>query len=303
MRKFSLPYRNKQIFMIPNRYGFVAVFLFIVFSLVAATYSNNLLFLLAFAHVSFILIGILQTARNLRHVEIGTVQIPSGFPGERVSVNIVLLQKSKSLKTGLVVRCEKSELLIPEFAAHEQKIITLDLELPQSRGEHVLRRLRLSTDSPYGLFYGWLYFKVSVAYFVYPHPIGHPLPQTLQSHGTDEFSGLKQYQAGDPPQRISWKHSSKSDQLLVKEFKEASTPTYLLNWEDCPQSTDEAKLQQLAKWIVDCESSQNTYKLQIPNVTEQSTFDRGFTHFHQSLLALAKWSPTTRDSTKRDSTP
>ena len=296
MMKFSLPYRHKQIFMIPNRYGFVAILLFIVFSLVAATYSNNLLFLLAFAHVSFILICILQTAKNLRDVEVGTVQIPSGFPGEHVPVSIVLLQKSRSLKTGLSIRCEKSELLLPEFAAQDQKIVTLDLELPQTRGEHILRRLRLSTDSPYGLFYGWLYFKMSVSHFVYPHPIGHSLPQTQQNHGVDDFSGLKQYQAGDPPQRISWKHSSKVDQLLIKEFKEASTPTYLLSWEDCPQSADEAKLQQLAKWIVDCEASQNTYKLQIPNMSLQSSFDRGFTHFHGSLLALAKWKPATRDS-------
>lgn len=298
MRKFSFPYRNKQIFMIPNRYGFVAILLFIVFSLVAATYSNNLLFLLAFAHVSFILICILQTARNLRHVEIGTVQIPSGFPGERVPVSIVLLQKAKSLKTGLLIRCEKSELLIPEFAANDQKILALDMELPATRGEHHLRRLRLSTDSPYGLFYGWLYFKVSVSYYVYPLPAGQPLPQSQQSAGIDEFSGLKPCQAGDSPQRISWKHSSKADQLLIKEFKEASTPSYLLNWEDCTQLLEEEKLQQLAKWIVDCESSQNSYKLQMPNTMVQSSFDRGFSHFHQSLLTLAKWNSTTPDSAR-----
>ena len=278
--------------MIPNRYGFLAISLFIVFSLVAATYSNNLLFLLAFAHVSFLLVSILQTARNLRYLEISSVQIPSGFPGEQVSVNIVLQQKSKSVKTGLFLQCEKSEKLIPEFLAQDQKIVTLELELPQKRGEHILRRLRLSTESPYGLFYGWLYFKVSTPHFVYPQPIGHPLPQTQQSQGHDEFSGLKQYQSGDSPQRISWKHSSKTDQLLIKEFKDASTPTYLLNWEDCPQTNDEERLQQLARWIVDCESSQNTYKLQLPNSFTESSFDRGYTQFHQSLLTLAKWSRT-----------
>ncbi len=292
MRKFSLPYRDKQIFMIPNRYGFLSIALFIVFALVAATYSNNLLFLLAFAHVSFLLISILQTARNLRNVEVSAVQIPSGFPGELVPVTFVLLQKSKSVKTGLLIRCEKNEKLIAEFPARDQQIITLDIELPEQRGRHTFRRLRLSTESPYGLFYGWLYFKVGTPHFVYPHPIGYALPETKQSQGTDEFSGLKLFQAGDSPQRISWKHSSKSDQLLIKEFKEASTPAYVLNWEDCTQTTDEARLQQLARWIVDCEASQNTYRLQIPGADIPRSFDRGFTHFHQSLLTLAKWSKT-----------
>lgn len=291
MRKFSLPYRNKQIFMIPNRYGFVAITLFIVFSLVAATYSNNLLFLLAFIHVSFLLISILQTARNLRHIEVSAVQIPSGFPGETVAVRVLLLQKSKSLKTGLYLRCEKSEQLIPEFAAKDQKVLTLSLELPQKRGEHFLQRLRLSTESPYGLFYGWLYFKVSTPYYVYPKPLGHPLPQNQTSLGADEFSGLKQYQTGDSPQRISWKHSAKTDQLLLKEFKESQGVSCLLNWEDCSQTTDEEKLQQLARWIVDCETRQSSYQLIVPGIPTRGSFDRGHSHLHQSLLSLAQWKP------------
>lgn len=289
MRKFSFPYRHRQIFMIPNRFGFLAVSLFIVFSLVAATYSNNLLFLLAFLHVSFLLVAILQTARNLRHIDIEAVQIPAGFPGETVEIKVLIKQNARAPKLGLTVFCEKSQKLIEELPEKDQKIITLLLQLPQTRGQHRLKRIGMGTESPYGLFYGWLYFKVNTPYFVYPRPVGNTLALLSHHQGSGDFSGLKNYQLGDSPQRISWKHSSRSEQLLVKEFKESAEPQCLLRWQDCLQTDDEGKLQQLARWIVDCEGGHFTYSLELPGANTTPGFDSGAAHFHRNLLALARW--------------
>jgi uncharacterized protein (DUF58 family) len=288
--KLSFPYRHKQIFMIPNRYGFIAVALFIIFSLVAATYSNNLLFLLAFLHVSFLLISILQTARNLRYVEIETVQIPSGFPNNTVDIQIIVSNRSRQTKLGLRVQCGSSETLIPELLSSEQKLLTLPFLLPSQRGLNFINRIRLSTEAPYGLFSGWLYFKMKVPFYVYPKPLGESLPdkRVLDSHG--EFSGLKEYIVGDSLQRISWKHSARTDQLLVKEFKDQAEPQCLLDWEVCPQKESEQKLSQLARWILDCEAAGFNYRLRLPSIETSSSYRRGLSHANECLLSLAKWS-------------
>ncbi|MBY0386244.1 DUF58 domain-containing protein [bacterium] len=291
MKKWTWPYRHKQIFMIPNRYGFIAIALFIIFSLIAATYSNNLLFLLAFVHVSFLLICILQTARNLRHVELNAIQILAGFPGETVPVKLILSQKSKKNKLGLILSCEGSEKSIANLPAGDQAFIDLTLTLPQQRGPHQLRRIRLSTESPYGLFYGWLYFKTNTTYHVYPKPIGQHLPESLHVHQHGDFSGLKDYEIGDSLQRISWRHSARNDQWLIKEFKDATTPQLLLRLADCPQKDDEDRLRQMAYWIVACEKSNIDYKIELSKNDKNEKFSRGTNHFHDSLLQLAKWSP------------
>ncbi len=287
LKKLSFPYRHKQIFMIPNRYGFLAIAIFIVFSIVAATYSNNLLFLLAFLHVSFLLVSILQTARNLRNVEVLSVHVTSGFPGEIVPVRVLLVQKTSSNKLGLTLRCQSSSIQIQELSENDQQLITLQLTLPQPRGPHFLDRIQLSTESPYGLFYSWLYFKIKAPYSVYPRPFGQSLPIESFQQGVGEFSGLKNYEVGDPLPRISWKHSSRGDQLLIKEYKESALPQFVLAWSHCPQKDPEDRLRQLARWIVDCEKNRFQYQLQLPGY--QNHFDCGESHFHRSLLKLAEW--------------
>lgn len=293
MKKWTLPYRHKQIFMIPNRYGFIAIALFIIFSLVAATYSNNLLFLLAFIHVSFLLICILQTARNLRHVDLVAIQIPAGFPDETVSAKLVLSQKSKKNKLGLIVSCEGNEKLMTTLPSGDQAFVELPLTLPQQRGAHQLRRIRLSTESPYGLFSGWLYFKTKSVYYVYPKPVGNHLPISQYLHHSGDFSGLKEYELGESLNRISWKHSARADQWLIKQYKDATVPQHLLRLDDCSQKNDEARLSQLAYWIIECEKSNIDYKLELLKNTANETFDHGTLHFHHSLLKLAKWKSQT----------
>lgn len=290
LKKFSIPYRHKQIFMIPNCYGFLAIAMFIIFSIVAATYSNNLLFLLAFIHVSFLLVSILQTARNLRGVEILSAQVASGFPGETISVHILLVQKTRAPKLGLTVRCQSSSFQIQELNENDPQLLELQIQLPQKRGFHFLERIQLSTESPYGLFYSWLYFKIKSPYYVYPEPVGHRLPFETFPLGTGEFSGLKNYVVGDPLSRVSWKHSSRSEQLLVKEHTESSQPQFVLAWENCPQPEPEDRLKQLARWIVDCEKNRYPYQLQVPDY--QNNFSNGAVHFHRSLLKLAQWETT-----------
>lgn len=289
MKRFSFPVRHKQIFMIPNRFGFMAIGLFFVFSLVAATYSNNLLFLLAFLHVSFLLVCILQTARNLRHIEVNIMRIPEGFPGEVVGAQIKAQNLSKKIKQGIVVRCGQEELLIAELQPLEQRYILIPFVLPSQRGAHALERLRVSTESPYGLFRGWLYIKNKWTYFVYPKPQGEPLPaqQTLLPGG--DFSGLREYQLGDPLARVSWKHSARNDKLLLKEFNERDESFYLIDWDQCPQKNAEERLSQLARWIVDCEKTQRFYALRLHPSETSFHFHRGHSHYHAHLLKLAKW--------------
>jgi len=280
--------------MIPNRFGFLSIGLFIIFSIVAAIYSNNLLFLLAFLHMSFLLVAILQTAKNLRHTHLISVEILSGFCGETSTIRILLQQNSKKSKTGLLIRGEsgkqKTESVpLQELTPKDQLWITIPFQLPKKRGLYSFQRFRLSTESPYGLFYSWLYLKTNVEYYVYPSPQGIPLPILNDRFQHGDFNELRNYQIGDSLQRISWKHSGRSENLLVKEFMDSSMAPVELNWDDCPSPDPENKLRQLTRWVLDCESLRRDYRLKLPQTRSNETFSSGANHQHRELVKLALW--------------
>ena len=83
-----LIWNQNRVYMIPTRYGFIAIFLFLLFTITGAHYANNLIFLFAFILVSFLLVAILQTAKNLRGVDVLDVHVPSGFPHTLVSARL-----------------------------------------------------------------------------------------------------------------------------------------------------------------------------------------------------------------------
>ena len=136
--------------------------------------------------------------------------------------------------------------MIDELAAGDEKIVHHAFALPERRGRHDIRKIKIFTDAPYGLFFGWYYIRRMSSYVVYPRPVGEVLPVLRHTTKGADFSGLKEYVSGDPVERISWKHSIKRGQLILKEFKEDDDSVEMFSLEICPQTHLEDKLSQLS---------------------------------------------------------
>lgn len=288
-RKFT---RNeKRIYMIPTRFGAAACFLFLFFTVTAAHYSNNLIFLFAFILVSFLLVAILQTAKNLRGLQILSVQIHSGFPSEKTNAEILVYNKRPTEKFGLGVQIQgqKDFVIVDEIFAKDKKWIQHPFTLPSKRGPFATERIRVYTDAPYGLFYGWYYIYRMDSGVVYPAPKGFLRDSTTPQNAGADFSGLKQYNEGDPIHRISWKHTAKREELMLKEFRDETPTTEVYDINDCPQPHIEDKLSQMSLWVTQAEQHQKSYGIILQN--ENSALGRGEHHLHDCLFELGNYQP------------
>jgi uncharacterized protein (DUF58 family) len=131
--------------------------------------------------------------------------------------------------------------------------------------------------------------------WVYPRPHGS-LPMPVQSglkpgrhtpleSGMDEWSGLRPFRDGDSPRSVDWKAYAREAPLLVKEYVLAVSELRLFNFGELRMADTEARLSQLARWVVDAEACGERYGLILPGV--QLPADRGPEHRHRCLVALA----------------
>lgn len=279
--------RNEnRIYMIPTRYGAVACFLFLFFIIAAAHYSNNLIFLFGFILISFLLVATLQTAKNLRGLGVLKTQIHPGFPNEKTVATLFVQNKRAMDKFGLSLQFHKQpdQVILDEILSKDSKWISHPFTLPEKRGRFSTERVRVGTDAPYGLFYGWYYIYRTDGGVVYPTPRGLSKESKMPQNKGSDFSGLKEYVEGDPLHRVSWKHTAKRDELLLKEFRDETPIIEIYSLDDCPQPHIEDKLSQMALWVCEAEQSRKSYGIVLGE--ESSSIGRGDAHLQNCLYML-----------------
>ena len=102
---------------------------------------------------------------------------------------------------------------------------------------------------------------------------------------------MKAYQDGDRMRDIHWPSLAKTNKLVSIEYESLSNSSVNLSWFSLPSHLGtEDKLSQLCFWVIEAEKSEQRYQLEMPNQTIE--FDKGQTHFHECLRALALWGET-----------
>ena len=153
----------------------------------------------------------------------------------------------------------------------------LELPLPApTRGLVRLERLRLATAHPFGLFRAWTWVHTPIEMLVYPQPRGSlPMPaqpgvrhgaQAASAAGTDEWAGLRPFRDGDSPRHVDWKAYAREAPLLVKEYTQGAAELRDFDFARLPLADSEARLSQLARWVVDAEAHGERYGLTLPGV-------------------------------------
>jgi uncharacterized protein (DUF58 family) len=130
---------------------------------------------------------------------------------------------------------------------------------------------------------------------VYPRPRG-ALPMPLQrgarsgresgpAGGADEWAGLRPFRDGDSPRQVDWKAYAREAPLLVKEYSQTSGELREFDFATLAPLDTEARLSQLARWVVEAETRGERYGVALPGV--RLAPDRGPAHRHRCLAALA----------------
>ena len=293
---------SRQIYILPTRPGLLFALVLVALLLAAVNYNNALAYLLTFLLASLAIVSILHTQRNLLHLRV----VPGGgapvFAGEAALFRICLHNDGAGGRRG--VRVEAKAVTAPAVDIPERDVVCVTLPLPATqRGWLVCPPFVLATHYPLGLLRAWSRRMAPAARtLVYPRPAETAmlplaaLADVAGTHGVriagEDYNGLRAYQAGDSPARISWKTLARGQGLYTKEFFAVASDDLWLEWEAFAPHDPETRLGLLCRALLDAESAGRSYGLRLPGFAAAP--DHGETHRHRCLEALALYEEPAR---------
>ncbi len=261
----------------------------------AASQANGAAYLFLFVLMGVGLVSSVHTWMNLRDWSVTLEQPEPAFAGQEVACPVEGVNTSRRSRYALQLMFSRSNsAFFHELGPGKAARTELRFVAPR-RGRHKINRLRAFTSYPLGFFKGSRWIGVDQTYLVYPSPSGNePLPLSPQS-GTvthdgitregDDFAGARAYRVGESQRHIDWKAVARGQPLLVKQFAGDLDEKIQLDWDALPRLGREARLSQLALWVIKAERSQCLYGLKVPGTDIAP--GRGEAHYHRCLAALA----------------
>jgi uncharacterized protein (DUF58 family) len=285
--------RRGRIYILPTPLG--AAFGAILFAMLLGSlnYANNLGLALTFLLAALGFVAMHACHRNLESLVARPAGTDAPFAGSDAVFRIALANPGGAARCDVEVsNAARAAGPVTVAAASES---TIALPAPtRRRGTLLLDRVEISTRFPFGLFRAWAVLHPGTPCLVYPHPAeARPPPPAspgvpgggMERRGDDDFAGLKDYHAGDPPRHIAWKAYARADELLVKEFGGDREALPIFDLADAPGTDLEARLAVLARWIVDAHARGVTFGLRLPG--EEIAPRPGDAQRRRCLAALA----------------
>ena len=302
---------RKRVYIFPRRPGLLLGIMIVVILLGAINYDNALGYLLSFLLAGLFLVAMLHTYHNLEGLIFNGAHAAPVFAGEDAEFECHFHNERSLPRLQLTVgqwprgttREERRYLTTREQVCHlhDRSPMTVPVAVQTSRrGWQPLWRIRVYSTYPLGILRAWAYFESDADCLVYPAPRGTlPLPEgrsatsgesSANKPGVDDFAGMRKYAPGDPVRAIAWKALARSEDVMVKRFHGEASRRVWLSWAATERAGDlEARLSQLAQWVLAAEESGAVYALSLPGL--EIDFARGHQHLHGCLAALAMYHP------------
>jgi uncharacterized protein (DUF58 family) len=290
----SVTLKRRRIYILPTRPGIVFGATIFAMLLGSLNYGASLGFLLTFLLTGLGLVTMLHCHNNLLSTAVSFAGADPVFAGDEAKFRIAIRNGSFVPRFDILLDCGASDDGPVDLAPGAST--TLHLHRPTARRGWVgLERFSVSTRHPGNLFRAWTWVHMDARCLVYPAPAprGRALPLGSDLDGTrsalnreeDDFAGLRDASAGDPPRRIAWKAYARTGQLLVKLFAGGSEHPHLFDWNHLPDLDTEAKLSQLTRWCLDAADARSSFGLILPD--QKIPLGTGDRHLHECLQALA----------------
>ena len=280
----------------PNRNTAGLLALLVAIWYASASQNNGAAYLFAFIIVGVSAVSVLHTLANLRGVRIECGAVRPVFAGEEQCAPIRVFAGTGTRHFAIRV-CErggKAGCHIDDIAGAEPARADLLLKALE-RGCVGKVELEIHSQYPLGLFTASRPITVWQARWIYPKAAGirppPAAPASARSRGVgterdgDDFSGLRAYVPGEPQRHIDWKAVARGRDLMVKEWGGEMGDALRFQWADTAGLAHEARLSQLAAWVVLAERLGRGYALTMPGAAVP--IGRGPAHFHECLRALA----------------
>lgn len=287
---------RRRVYILPTRYGYYFAVVLMLMLIGAINYQNSLSYMLTFLLVGIGSNAMWHTNRNLVNI---TAQLKSPselFAGQAGFIPLTLHNPDKRTRYDIVAEHGDQTFVRGMIASHDTSTMNVPLIFKQ-RGIHPIKRIRVYTRYPLGLFQAWTWLNFDYQITVYPKPIEKQSDFSIaaeslntgqeQTSGNDDFSNLREYQKTDSPKHVAWKKVAHNDQWLTKEFEGEAGGEIELNWDDIPTNNPEEKLSVLCAWVLRSEKENLKYGLSIPG--KYIDANRGFEHRKNCLRALAAW--------------
>lgn len=283
----------------PTRHATPLVFLLAVMWYAGASQSNGAAYILFFLLGAVMLVSVPHTLLNLTGLRLSAESVKPAFAGQEVSLPVEIMNASRSARHAVSVSLPEAPAAAPErldeiAPGHAARAV---LRFPAvARGEHEITCVALGSAYPIGFLQTRTRVAVRQRYLVYPKPAGNPAlpagatrspratPARLQSQG-DDFSGTRAYVPGESQRHIDWKAVARGQAMMTKQFASETDALLYLDFAAIPAGDAEARLSQLALWVIEAERAHRRYGLRLPSTRIAPAL--GQAHFHRCLRALA----------------
>lgn len=291
--------RHSRIYILPSRRGWMMIATLVIMLLTSLNYALALGLVVTFLLTGLVAAALLHGFRNLAGLEIRPLAAGETFAGGRLEYTLALGGSGRR-RDALEFRAAGTAVAVIDIPDGQSASVRLERPAP-SRGRVALGRVTVSSTQPLGLWRAWSYVHFPLAGVVFPSPEPGAPALPRGAHGQDasapgqgdeaEFAGLREFQAGDPPQRIAWKAVARGAGWYTKEFDgSGGGGPVALDWSLLPRSLDvETKLSRLAAWVLMAEHAARPFSLVVPGASLAAAQDRE--HRRAALTMLATLPP------------
>jgi len=286
---------RRRIYILPTRLGLGFAVMVVAMLGGGLNYGNNLGIALGLLLGSLGLVAMHHCHGNLLGLAIRLAATEPAFAGGQVGFRLLVDNPTRAARPRVAIAVQGAREVVLDVPA--QASATVEVELPaRRRGTVHLRRFVIATQYPFGLFRAWSVGHPDYAALAYPAlaPGGLPAPGVLTDtggaqdqggRGDEDFAGLQPFQPGDSLGRIAWKAHARGLGLHTKRYAGTSVISHVFDWDSLPDLAVEARLSQLARWIVDAHARGDAYGLRMPGTEVAPNVGRG--HRQQCLGSLA----------------
>jgi len=285
---------RRRIYILPTIHGLYFGLALFVMLLSAINYSNSLAFILTFLLGSLFFLSMIKTHHNLLGLNLHCGIANPVFAGQTALFKINIHNPGKRERYDITAN---DDTILPILAANASDTIQIPVST-QQRGMISPGRVRIASRYPLNLTRAWAWWQPDYTLTVYPKPETNAPPVQLSGQSGDgkysmttpaqgdEFAGLRNYTAGDPLARLTWRRQNAEGLPSFKQFHEPIDSGFWLRWDSVVKLADnEQRLSRLCRWILVCDARREPYGLALPDqLIEPSS---GSEHRHQCLTALA----------------
>ena len=287
--------RHSRIYILPSRRGLALMATIATIVVTSLNYGLALGFVVAFLLTGLVGAALLNTFRNLTGLDIKPGGAGEAFAGGRVAFQVSLSGGARN-RIAITLATRDRSIQVADVPADTSMPITVELDAPL-RGRVPLGRMVVASDFPLGLWRAWAYAHFPVSGIAYPAPelSAPPVPPGATGESANgkassddaDLTGLRNYQHGDPPQRVAWKAVARGAGWYTKYFEGAGHGgPVVLDFATLPATlTLEQKLSRLCAWVLACEHDAHPYGLALQRT--RIAVGKGRDHRRAVLTALA----------------